>query len=78
MSEATKIEELLRLLVATRPEEIDCDEFLVRVGAYLENLQSSDEMSPELRLVSQHLEVCGECSEELEALLRIYGEESSD
>ena len=67
------MEELLRVLLATEPTEIDCDEFLARVGAYLEALGPDDSPPAELRAVSQHLAVCAECREEFDALVRARG-----
>lgn len=70
--------ELLRLVEATAENEIDCDEMLSRLGAYLESLEAPGRTNPKLDAVAQHLQVCGECSEELEALLNIYGIEAPE
>lgn len=67
-----QLQELLRTVAATAPREIDCEEFLDRVGAALEGLESGGEPPPELRLVSQHLEVCTECREEFDALVELH------
>jgi hypothetical protein len=76
MSTSTdKIRELLQQVIATEPTEIDCEELLARVGAYVESATSERELSVELRVVAQHLEVCPECKEEIEALLRAEGAE---
>jgi hypothetical protein len=66
--------ELLRAVMATAPEEIDCEEFLDRVGAFLEALGPDGWVPAELRAVSQHLEVCPECKEEFDALLKLHQE----
>ena len=68
----TQLQELLRVVAATAPREIDCDEFLARVGPFLEGLERGGERPPELDLVSQHLEVCLECREEFDALVELY------
>ena len=68
-----QLRELLRVVAATAPEEIDCDEFLARVGAYLEAAPRCATLPPAFNTVSQHLEICPECHEEFEALLRVYG-----
>ena len=65
--------ELLRVVSATEPEELDCDQILERVGALLESLEQEEEVPGELAKVSQHLEVCPECREEFDALMRVYG-----
>jgi hypothetical protein len=67
-----QMKELLRVVMATAPEEIDCDEFLARVGAYLEAIEPDGKIPPDLWAVSQHLEVCPECKEELDALLKVH------
>jgi hypothetical protein len=65
-----EMRELLRVVLATDPVEIDCDVFLARVAAFLESLDPDDTMPAELKAVSQHLAVCAECREEFDALLR--------
>lgn len=67
-----QLRELLRLVAETEPEELDCDQVLDRLGALLESLEQQEEPPPELAGVAQHLEVCGECREEFDALIRVY------
>ena len=67
-----KIRDLLRLLEATEPREIDCEEFLARVGAYLESLEPGAPVSSGFEEAAQHLRVCAECKEEWDALRRAY------
>ncbi|TFH20363.1 MAG: hypothetical protein E4H03_12355 [Myxococcales bacterium] len=64
-----QMRELLRLVEATNAAEIDCEEFLARVGAVLESLEPGENIPPEFRAVAQHLQVCGECKEEFDALM---------
>lgn len=68
-----KIRELLRQAIATEPAEIDCEELLARVGAFVESATKGAELPAELRIVAQHLEICPECKEEIDALLRAEG-----
>ena len=66
---------LLRLVNITEPEEIDCGEFLSRVGAYLEKLEASGEAAvPGSENLIHHLRICPECLEEFEALYEAYRE----
>ncbi len=65
-----RLEDLLKRVLATEPEELDCDGFLARVSPYLERLEHGGTVSSELRSVSQHLSVCPECREEFDALVR--------
>ncbi|MDX1578631.1 MAG: hypothetical protein R3266_09100 [Gemmatimonadota bacterium] len=68
-----ELRELLELVLATAPEEIDCDEFLHRVAAAFEGTGAGSDLPPELDAVSQHLDVCPECREEYDALVRALG-----
>ena len=67
-----QLQALLRLIAMTAPEELDCDQVLERVGALLESLVEGEEPPRRLAAVAQHLEVCPECREEFDALLRVY------
>ena len=67
-----QLRELLRVVAATEPREIDCEEFLARVGAYLEGVTLTGEPPAELRQVVQHLEICSECREEFDALVDLH------
>ena len=67
--------ELARLVASTAPQEIDCDELLDRVAAYLETHDGGLELTGELAAVRQHLEVCPQCREEFDALVRAHGGE---
>lgn len=68
--------ELARAILATRSEEISCDEWLERVGAYLELVLQGRPIPDALRPVGEHSASCPECAEEFEALLRaVWGPE---
>lgn len=67
-----KLQKLLQLLDATAPSEIDCDDFLSRVGAYVESLAPGAAPSKDFEAVVQHLRVCPECKDELDGLLKVY------
>lgn len=62
-------ERLTHSLVATRPEEIDCDEWLSRVGRLLEIVQRGEPVPADLAPVLHHIELCAECNEEFQLLL---------
>ena len=64
--------DLLKVVASTEAREIDCEEFLTRVGAFLESVERSSELSTELGQVSQHLEICSECREEFDALVELH------
>jgi len=66
-----QLEELSRWIAATAPGEIDCEEFLARIGAFLESRERGATLPPESREMSRHLELCEECCEEFEVLLEL-------
>lgn len=67
---------LARALAATRPDEIDCDEWLARVGRLIDLRRAGRPLPSDLEPVLQHTEVCRECEEELRALLEALGDEA--
>ncbi len=67
-----QLRELLRIIAATEPAEIDCNEFLNRVGSFLELSERGQKLPPEFDEISQHLTVCPECREEYETLVACY------
>lgn len=64
----TRLSTLAGLLADTREQELDCDELLARVPAYLEALAASEVPAAAHVLIRQHLSVCPGCLEEFEAL----------
>ena len=69
--------QLAQAIVATRPVEIDCDEWLARVGRLIELERAGAPIPPDLAVVRQHLAVCPECAEEFEALVAAVDRENS-
>lgn len=65
-----QLRQLASMTAATETAEIDCDEWLGLVGRYVESVRSGRLPPEELAGVVQHVEVCPDCREELEALLR--------
>ena len=63
------IKALLAATLETRPQEIDCQEWLDQAARYAELRKRGEAIPDDLALVHQHLAVCPECTEELEALL---------
>ena len=66
--------ELARALLATRPEEIDCDQWLDRVGLYLDLIEAGRPIPESLRPVEVHLNLCPDCAEEYAAMREALGE----
>ncbi|MCG3132786.1 MAG: hypothetical protein FLDDKLPJ_03652 [Phycisphaerae bacterium] len=65
--------DLARLIQDTECQEIDCAEVLNRVAGYLEAVRARSARSEQLRQVAQHLQVCPECLEEFQALIKAEG-----
>lgn len=76
MSDSEKLKALLKLVLDTAPEEIDCEQVLDVLCQYVELRQSQPlraQSAEEFQCLRQHLSVCHECVEELEALERLFG-----
>jgi hypothetical protein len=63
-----ELELLARATLVTRPREIGCDACLEHVAAYAETQLAGLPTPEALRLVEEHLALCGECQEEFAAL----------
>ena len=60
---------LVEEIVEVREEEIGCDECFEQVDRFIEMELSGLNAAQAMPLVQEHLEICGECREEFEALL---------
>ncbi len=60
---------LIREIAETREVEIGCDECFEQVDRFIEIQLSGLNAAQAMPLVQEHLEICGECREEFEALL---------
>ena len=65
-----QIRALLQAVSRTRGHELNCDECLGEVGAFAELTLKGRPAEDAFDLVQQHLQVCGECLEEFELLLK--------
>ena len=61
---------LAKAVVATLPEELDCDEWLSRVGRLVELQRAGETITPDLKPAQQHMDVCPECAEDFQTLLQ--------
>jgi hypothetical protein len=61
---------LLRHLGRTQPEEYDCDQVHQVLDEFAEAARRGEDVAARLPLVQQHLEMCPDCWEEFQALLR--------
>lgn len=69
MEEQASIKMLVQMVAATRPDEIGCDECYEQLDRFAELVLSGKNAAEVLPLVQDHLERCGNCREEFEALL---------
>ena len=69
--EASELKRLVRDVLSTRSNEIDCDECLQQLDEFVEMTLTGQSAADAMPLVQQHLEQCGSCREEFEALLAV-------
>ena len=67
--EAQKLKQLVRRIMTTRPDEIGCDECFQQLDEFVEMTLDGKDAAEAMPLVQDHLERCGDCREEFEALL---------
>ena len=65
------LKNLIEKLSHTQEEELDCEEVFQLLDQYAEAVVRGEKPSEQLLLVAQHLEICKDCREEYEALLRV-------
>ena len=64
-------QKLLYMLLHTHPDEISCDDVFELLDYYTEKTIRGEEAAELMPLVKHHLDMCPDCREEFEALLRI-------
>ena len=65
-----QIRALIYAVRCTREQELTCDECLAEVGGFAEAMLQGRQAAEAAGLTRQHLDVCGECREEFEVLLK--------
>jgi hypothetical protein len=72
-SEAQKsaLEKLLRIVGYTQDVELSCDEVEKMLDQFAELAQRGEDVKEIMPLVKNHVDLCPECREEFEALMRI-------
>ena len=65
------VHNLIKRLVITRDEELSCDEVFALVDEYAEASQRGEDVASLKPLIRHHLDMCKECDEEYQALLRV-------
>lgn len=67
---------IARQLAATDEREYSCDDAYRLLDQFAEAVSRGEDVARLMPLVQKHLEMCRDCREEFEALLRILGAES--
>jgi hypothetical protein len=65
------VTKMMHRLVETDKEEISCDEVFALVDEYAEASQRGENVASLKPLIRHHLDMCRECDEEYQALLRV-------
>ncbi len=65
----TSLKKIIRAARSARTVEIGCNACLAQLDLFAERALVDKEVPEALRLVQEHLEVCGDCREEFESLL---------
>lgn len=68
------VTKMMHRLVITVDEELSCDEVFALVDEYAEASQRGEDVASLKPLIRHHLEMCRECDEEYQALLRVLEE----
>lgn len=63
------IKQMVQMVAATRPDEIGCDECIEQLDHFAETALAGKNAAEAMPLVQDHLNRCGDCREEFEALL---------
>ena len=65
------LRKMIKQLEHTQDVELSCDEVLALLDQFTEAYLRGEDVARLLPLVQHHLDMCGDCREEFEALLRI-------
>jgi len=72
------VADLMHRLLITHEEELSCDEVFALVDDYAEASQRGEDVASLKPIIRQHLDMCRECEEEYQALLRVLEGTKSD
>ena len=73
---ADELKKLMHMIEHTKDVEISCDEVFALIDQYAEMAARGEDVAHLMPLVKHHLEMCADCSQEYEALMRLL--ESSE
>jgi hypothetical protein len=69
---------LVGVIERTQPEECTCEETYALIDQFTEALERGEDVDDIMPLVKRHLEICTDCMEEFEALLRVMQAPSAE
>ena len=67
--EPERLKRIVYSTLTTRPDEIDCDECFEQLDRFVDMVLAGKDAAAAMPLVQDHLDRCGDCREEFEALL---------
>jgi hypothetical protein len=67
--EPAALKRMVQNILTARPDEIGCDECFEQLDRFVEMTLAGKNAAEAMPLVQDHLEHCGDCREEFEALL---------
>jgi hypothetical protein len=62
--------QMMGMIASTTEDEIDCEQAFELMHQYADLIDSGQDADALLPAVRRHMEICADCREELEALLR--------
>jgi hypothetical protein len=62
---------MVRSVLTVRPDEIGCDDCLEQLDRFVEMTLAEKDAAEAMPLVQDHLDRCGDCREEFNALLLV-------
>lgn len=72
-----QFEKMLKMIENTQEEELSCDEAFELLDIYAEMAARGKDVQEMYPLVRHHLDMCPDCREEYEAIIRILNEQSN-
>ena len=69
-----KFQQMLKVIEQTRPDELSCDEIANLLCQFSEVVQAGGNAASLMPLIEHHLQICPDCREEFEALMRVLNQ----
>jgi len=66
-----KFQQMLKVIEQTRQDELSCDQIESLICQYSEIVQDGGNAATFMPLIQHHLDLCQDCREEFEALMRV-------